>query len=801
MTLTLNYISLMDQTTKKYFLVLFLVMAGGLVHLPLKAQNSLLRYAEKQYELENYSHAASLYEEAYERRARYSTALMAANTYQIMQDYDNTFKWWKTVVGHEESTKEDYSNFLRSALRLDEDFNPQELLAGSLYSEFDFPELDFNKIRELKKKKSNVKLVSLKDINSKASDYSMTSDQEDNKYFTSNRGGIYQSEKPSVRLDAKNNIFSEEKSDFNDMEYYGLYRYTSDGEFIKMSSDVSGALQYADPSLMESKNILFYTVFRNIRKVKRKREFTVQPEIYFSKITESGELVDSKPFPVNNFSEYGVMTPFVDEEAKRIYFASDKPGGFGGFDLYYVTFDDQLNFGEPVNLGSKINTVEDETHPSRMGTFFYFSSKGHTGLGGMDIFKAEYQNGNISSPENMGLPYNSGRDDFAFYISPKGKRYISSDRSGGMGMDDIYLLEDLHKRLIARVIDCDGNIISEEFESTLTEKNTSTKIPTTRSDEAELLADLDPEKDFSLSISKKGYFSIQDDELSTVGMEEEVLEKEYRLAAIPYNMAVYVDIVYYDLDKSIIRTDAAPTLDKIASLMQQYEFVDLLVGSHTDARASKEYNDALSQRRADAVSEYLSKYNIPKERVKLDWYGEEHHVNDCGDGVPCPESEHQLNRRSELVLEAFSDKNKTYELPKEFMGRDICDPTDLFEALNAEINDVPTVYFDFDKSNLRSVHKKELERVSLLLQRLVNLQLNITGHTDQRGNEAYNMQLSERRAKTVMDYLTNKGIDPKRLKSEWLGKTRPIHDCNTADCTEVMHQLNRRTELQLKNNK
>jgi outer membrane protein OmpA-like peptidoglycan-associated protein len=801
MTLTLNYISLMDQTTKKYFLVLVLVLAGGLVHLPLKAQNSLLRYAEKQYGLENYSQAASLYAEAYQRRARYSTALMAANTYQNMQDYQNAFNWWKTVVGHEESTKEDYSNYLKSAIRLDEDFNPQELLTGSPYSEFDFPEIDFNKLRELKKKKSNVKLVSLKDLNSSASDYSMSADQKDTKYFTSNRGGVYNSDKPSIRLDAKNSLFSEEKSDFNDMEYFGLYRYSKDGEITKLSSDVSGALQYADPSLMESKNILFYTVFRNIRKVKKKREFTVQPEIYYSKITESSKLIDSKPFPVNNFSEYGVMTPFVDEEAKRIYFASDKPGGFGGFDLYYVTFDESLNFGEPVNLGPEINTTEDETHPSRTGTSFYFSSKGHAGLGGMDIFKSDYQNGKFSKPENMGLPYNSGRDDFAFYISPMGKRHLSSDRSGGMGMDDIYLLEDLHKRLIARVIDCDGNIISESFDAILTEKGTSINIPTSRSENAELKADLEPEKDFSLLIRKKGYFSIQDNELSTIGLEEEVLEKEYRLAAIPYNMPVYVDIVYYDLDKSIIRKEAAPTLDKIASLMQQYEFVDLLVGSHTDARASKEYNDALSQRRADAVGDYLSKYNIPKERVRLDWFGEEKHVNDCGDGVPCPEAEHQLNRRSELVLEAFSDKNKTYELPREFMGRDICDPTDLFEALNAEINDVPTIYFDFDKSDLRSVHKKELERVSLLLQRLVNLQLNINGHTDQRGNDAYNMELSERRAKTVTDYLTKKGIDPKRLKSEWLGKTQPIHNCNTADCTEAMHQLNRRTELQLKNNK
>lgn len=788
----------MDQIKRNFLLVIVLVMAGGFVHLPLKAQNSLLRFADKQYQLENYSQSASLYSQAYERKAKYSTAVFAAQSFQKLQDYENSYKWWKTVVGHEESTWGDYSQYLKAALKFDENLTAQDLFEGSPYSEFDFPEIDFNQLKELKKKQANVKLVQQSEINSIGSDFGLTADTLGNKYFSSNRGSSFESNKPGVRLDAKNSLFSEEKSDFNDMEYFGIYRFSSAGDISKISTDIPDALQYSDPSLMENGNILFYTVFRNVRKLKRKRDFSVHPEIYYSKISPNGQFMDSKAFPINNLTEYGVMTPFVDEEAKKIYFASDRPGGFGGFDLYYVTFDDQLNFGEPVNLGKEINTDEDETHPSRMGSNFYFSSKGHIGLGGMDIFISEYQNGNLGKAINMGLPFNSPRDDFAFYISPNGKRYLSSDRVGGIGMDDIYLIEDLNKRLIAMVIDCDGNVITEEFESKINERNTSNSIPSSRNEKYELTAELSLDTDFSLSISKKGFFDIRDNTLSTKGFEGEILEREYRLAPIPYNLPIYADIVYYDLNKSIIRPDAEPILDKIGGLMQQYGFIDLLVNSHTDSRASKEYNDMLSQKRADAVSTYLSKYDIPKERVRLEWFGEEKIINDCGDGVPCPEKDHQLNRRSELVLEAFSDKNRQYDLPAEFMGKDICDPLDLFEAINHEI---PTIYFDFDKAFLRDIHKKELERVSLLLQRLVNLQLNITGHTDQRGNEAYNMNLSERRAKAVMDYLIKKGIEPGRMKSEWLGKTQPVNDCNTGDCNEAMHQLNRRTELKLQNNK
>jgi outer membrane protein OmpA-like peptidoglycan-associated protein len=398
----------------------------------------------------------------------------------------------------------------------------------------------------------------------------------------------------------------------------------------------------------------------------------------------------------------------------------------------------------------------------------------------------------------LGVPYNSPRDDFGYFVSSEGKRYLSSDRTGGMGLDDIYSIEDLFKRLIARVIDCDDNLITEDYNVSLNANDDLTMISTNRNEVGELLAELDIEKDFILNISKKGYFSISDSTLSTVGLEEDEVYREYRLSKVPYNLPVVVDIVYYDLDKSKIRNDAVPVLDKIAELMQKYDFLDLAVASHTDSRASEAYNKALSQRRADAVKEYLSKFNIPTNRIRIDWFGKENLTNDCGDGVPCPETKHQLNRRSELVLEAFTDTEKEYEFPRGLIGKDNCDITELMEAIQREFNNVPTVYFDFDKSAIRAVHQKDLDRVGIMLQKMKNLQLYISGHTDQRGNEEYNLKLAERRAKSVMDYLINKGIDSSRMQYEWFGKSLPINDCGSIPCTEEMHQQNRRTELKLK---
>jgi outer membrane protein OmpA-like peptidoglycan-associated protein len=221
------------------------------------------------------------------------------------------------------------------------------------------------------------------------------------------------------------------------------------------------------------------------------------------------------------------------------------------------------------------------------------------------------------------------------------------------------------------------------------------------------------------------------------------------------------------------------------------------VASHTDSRASDEYNITLSNNRAKAVTEYLGAKGINADRVRLEWFGESQLVNDCGNGKPCNEENHQLNRRSELVLEAFPDPTKQYEIPQELKDMDFCEPEDILEKIQEEINDIPTIYFDFDKSMLRSVHKSELERTAIMLKRMPNLMLNIEGHTDQRGEEAYNQTLSERRAQVVKDYLKNRGVEDNRLESQWFGKTKPIHNCDEVTCTPAMHQLNRRTELRV----
>lgn len=762
-----------------------------------QAQKSKIRYADQQMELMNYPHALEVYEQSYAKKPNYETSKKISEAQDILRDYDKSYEWWKTTIGYDEAINADYAKYLRSAQLTD---NFAEAVSTLEAKGVSADSLDVAKLLTLKSRKK-VKLDGAAGLNSAGSDFDITVDSQGNKYFVSDRGGIYPSEMPSLRIDSKNKYFSEEKNDFTDREYFSVYKQDTAGNITELVSNVPGTYNFSDPSYDKEQGILFYSLTRDIKKVKKRDAIIVQPEIYYSKLNEAGVLEGFYPVPFNDSIGYSVMNPFVDAEAKRLYFTSDMPAGMGGTDLYYATYDENMTFGEPVNLGSQINTSGNESHAFRRGNTFYFSSTGHPGVGGMDVFQANYTATQFSNVQNMGIPINSLADDFAYreLVGKDGKEevYLSSNRKGGQGLDDIYTIQEVYKQFLARVLDCEGLVINDNYVARLRDKTQNGNVQTTRGTAGELLAELEPDSDFGIVISKPGYFSVTDESITTKGFAGDTVKREYTLIAIPYQLPVFVDIVYYDLDKFKIRDDAKPALDKLGEIMTKYPFLDLLVASHTDSRASDEYNIILSNNRARAVTEYMAQHNISGDRIRLEWFGEQDLVNDCGNGKPCNEVNHQMNRRSELVLEAFPDPSKDYEIPESFKDLNFCDPESLFEDIQKELAAIPTIYFDFDKSMLRSVHKKELERTAIMLKRMPNLQLYIEGHTDQRGSDEYNKPLSERRADVVKKYLNKRGIEDNRMEETWFGETKPINDCNVISCTEAMHQLNRRTALRV----
>ncbi|MBT8272010.1 MAG: OmpA family protein [Bacteroidia bacterium] len=362
---------------------------------------------------------------------------------------------------------------------------------------------------------------------------------------------------------------------------------------------------------------------------------------------------DADPLPFNS-TNYSVKNPSVSSDGKTLYFASDMPGGFGNFDLYKVSIGEDGSFGEPKNLGQKVNTEGQEMFPfiSNNGTL-YFSSDGHLGLGGMDVFHTKEIDGKMAPIRNTGVPLNSNADDFAFSIDEEtGEGFVSSNREGGVGSDDIYaikLLQPLCDVLIAaNVTDSKtGNPLSGAIVSIVDDQGNRVSSKATNADGlAEFMVECDT--DTKLEVTMDDYESSLTD---VEGTNEEEVMVEIALNPIEQILVddrVELNPIYFDYDKSNITAKAAFELDKLVQVMNKFPEMVINVQSHTDSRGSKYYNQGLSERRALTTVQYVISKGIDEARISGEGKGENEPKVDCG--ANCSEDDHQMNRRSEFII-------------------------------------------------------------------------------------------------------------------------------------------------------
>ncbi|MBC7425938.1 MAG: OmpA family protein [Bacteroidia bacterium] len=351
--------------------------------------------------------------------------------------------------------------------------------------------------------------------------------------------------------------------------------------------------------------------------------------------------------------------PALNEDGTKMYFTSDREGGEGGYDLWVSNYVKRgKTWGDPVNLGPVINTNKDEEFPywNTHDQSLYFSSNGHIGLGSFDIFKSEGGGDEWSAPENLRAPLNSGGDDFGitFDLNNPVHGYFTSNRDIGKKInDDIYEfnITPLVIRLKGIVTDCNKKVPLKNSLITITNDKDTNKIVIFTNERGEYDTALKEKRNYEISCTNRElyYFDAQSKQQSTVGvkfsttfikdfcLESQIIEKPYP--------------IYYDLNKAIIRPDAAKILDEeILPLLIKYPKLRVELGSHTDCRSSYEYNIDLSQRRADSAVNYLVKRGIDPRRIVAKGYGESQLVNDCAcEGAVksnCSEAVHQENRRT-----------------------------------------------------------------------------------------------------------------------------------------------------------
>ncbi len=372
---------------------------------------------------------------------------------------------------------------------------------------------------------------------------------------------------------------------------------------------------------------------------------------------------------VNINGDYMIKHPIVGliRGREALFFSSDMDGGYGGFDLYYAIRNGD-RFEAPVNMGSVINTAGNEEAPFYFDGTLFFSSDGHPGLGGFDVFRADWDGANWSKPQNMGLGVNSPADDLFFRLDETGyTAYLTSNRPGGNRLksetccDDIWLIQfEIPVDLDVLVLDAAENELTGTTLQFFVMEANVPKLVSSRNLGEDNTAnfELERNKAYMVIASKDGYFSDTSSVINTVGIDRATtLNARLVLSEIPeeeeiiaINQPIRFDNIYFDYDDDKILPASEPGLNYIFDLMTEYEDMVIELSAHTDSRGSAQYNMALSQRRAESSKAYLVNRGIDPSRIVAKGYGASRLTNHCRAGVACSEEEHQQNRRTEFEI-------------------------------------------------------------------------------------------------------------------------------------------------------
>jgi outer membrane protein OmpA-like peptidoglycan-associated protein len=497
-------------------------------------------------------------------------------------------------------------------------------------------------------------------------------------------------------------------------------RNSSDSIVNYFSDELNTSLHEANAVFTKDGKTVYFTR-NNYKKGKRAKNSNKISNLQIFKaelINNKWTFVVSLPF---NSDDYSTEHPALSNDEKTLYFASDMPGTLGSFDIFSVSING-VDYGTPKNLGNTINTPKKEQFPFvSKDNKLYFSSNGHTGYGSLDVFVSEIDNNSFSKPLNIGLPVNSGFDDFSFTIDSDSKEgYFSSNRLGGKGNDDIYelketkplLIEDC-KQLIAGIItDVDTKMPLENALVSLqnSDKIEIQKVMTTQDGKFSFAVAC--ETDYSVLASKVDY------------------TKDSRL---------------FKLNKERNKISDASMSLKSASMIKKEEEIAI----------QKKKNEEIALLEKD-------------------------------------KKDKQIFAQKEIEIAQIKKKEKIDNI--------IAAEKDVVKDKDRLIIKTDPIYFDYDLWYIRKESKPILNRVIEIMKKYPDMVVEIGSHTDNRGNDNYNRNLSTNRAESTRAYFINQGIVEKRIIAKGYGETVQIIKCEPSEsCTEEQHELNRRSEFVIKN--
>jgi len=493
------------------------------------------------------------------------------------------------------------------------------------------------------------------------------------------------------------------------------------------------------PVCFNSTGSQMYFTRNNVQDGKRRTDAKdiTRLKLFFSQFSEGKWGIDV-PFTFNS-DDYSCAHPALSADNKTLYFSSDMPGTLGGMDLWKCSFDG-ANWTKPENLGSTYNTAGNEVFPfiANDGKL-YFSSNGHEGMGGLDLYESETG----GKPKNLGAPMNSSDDDFGICVGADGNTgYFSSNRKAQKLNDDIYYFKKQCTNADVVIIDQSTGAPLQEASVDVYE-NGKMKNTVTTDSTGKFNMCLNPLSNYEFRAKKSNYEENKSTITSSqiVAAAESGTEVKVPLSKKPEKIVNLAGRVFNQDDKSSVSNQ------------------EVILRNITTGEERKQMTNEKGEYKFENLT-LNHQFEVSAAR------------KDCG-----------------AVKEPFgtgnitSSKTITIDMPLLCKG---------------DIIKIENIYYDYNKFNIRPDAAIELDKIVAVLNKYPTMTIELRSHTDARGKDEYNAKLSDNRAKSAVEYIISRGIEKSRLVAKGYGETELLNQCkNGVECDDKTHEQNRRTEFKI----
>lgn len=723
--------------------------------------------ADKLYQQKGYMSSATKYQMKHDE-SKMTPEVMArvANSYRLNGEVELAEYWYAKCIPNSKDVKDllNYAEVLQSTGKCEDAirwYKEYKKKAPKTKREFISDCTELSAIIE----HENMTVENLKALNTKFLDYSAMNHDE---------GVMFTSTRKVNKMRKMTDTWT--KSNFSDVFYA---KKDDEGNFempIAVKGNINKKYHDGVTSVTKSGTVMYFS--RNNSKGKNKNNL-IDLKIY-SSVYVNGAWKDATELGFNS-DDFASCHPSITGDGKWLYFASNRPGGFGGMDIYVSENVDGM-WKEPQNLGPTVNSAGNELFPfiNEDGALF-FASNGHKGMGGLDIFYAEkastFDEATWNTRKNIGKPFNTKKDDFGFYANGNmTEGFLTSNRPGGKGSDDIYTWTSTDKKPLKLNEAMMASINVVDAVSNNKVGNATVVIEEVSGDGMDFEGDtnakgmvetsIESGKTYKVTVEKDGYVLTKREmsarELSnlTIDLEKENCKELYgKVLNEKYNKVIasaFVTLINTcTKEETVIRTEADGTFNFCLAGDCEYK----ILATKNDFIETETVVSTIGNT-SDWENKEMKIELLPKETPKV------------------------------TTTTAVATSESKTKVKKHFLGNE----TATFRT--GQVLTLKNIYYNYNKSNIRPDAQVELDYVVTMMSEFPTMEISLLSHTDSRGKRNYNKKLSDARAQAARQYIISRGIGAHRIVASGLGETSLKNDCvDGVKCSEEKHQINRRTEI------